>query len=76
MQTNRPNKRPEPTPETIGVPFRFEWPHWLRHRWGKWEQYEQSYGSISTSARGLTGLYETRQRRTCSVCNFVQDERY
>lgn len=72
MQTNRPNHRPTPTPETIGAPLRFEWPHWLRHRWGKWEQYEQPL-----IIQGFpSGTYETRQRRTCSVCNFVQDERY
>ncbi len=57
-----------------------KWP-WHKHRWAKWEQYDHRYDFIPLSGYdpGVAGKRiphkECRQRRVCSDCGKMQDER-
>lgn len=46
------------------------------HKWGKWEQYEQTYYVVHRRLPDKPyGEKEMRQRRKCLKCNKMQDEK-
>lgn len=51
----------------------------LFHRWGKWEQYTQTYSwllemqAYLPPPKDAPAFNETRQRRNCLVCGKQQD---
>lgn len=47
--------------------------HWL-HKWSKWEAYTW-VGKVTKISTGQTcDKTEERQKRTCLICGYVQDE--
>ena len=44
------------------------------HKWGKWEQYEQTMANYVYKTGKTYPYVEKRQKRTCEKCNKVQDE--
>lgn len=45
------------------------------HRWTKWVTYEEN-GIVSPWGGGKPIPYaDTRQRRSCAICGYVQDEK-
>ncbi len=47
-------------------------PHWLVHRWGKWQPYEVPVSQIDDSGKERRAI-EKRQRRECLVCGWRQE---
>lgn len=48
----------------------------LFHKWGKWETYRWSGVEVPQFGKNAGKKFEvseTRQRRSCSKCGFVQD---
>lgn len=46
-------------------------PHWLFHRWTRWETYEASVTRVYHDLKEEHGS-EIRQRRTCDICGLEQ----
>jgi hypothetical protein len=51
-------------------------PHWLKHTWSNWTQYEREYGPMSCRPENtIYGVYRVavREWRRCEICNSYQD---
>lgn len=51
--------------------------HWLRHDWGKWEQYEQRYTQRVFPGELIQQDLQRRrirQKRSCLTCGTMQDK--
>lgn len=51
--------------------------HWLRHDWGRWEQYKQDYGVVIYPGEVIqkeVTRARIRQKRICATCGAMQDK--
>ena len=47
-------------------------PHWLAHKWEKWEPFEVEVGRVLEDGKVLKAI-EKRQRRVCAICGWRQE---